>query len=464
MANEILSTTTASDQEVFIAAELIKRSNLKLVAASLCEKVKQKRGSGLTAKFIRYKRMYVPLTTLTEGTDPANSTFELDSVTVTLSQWGAIMTTTDVAELTTLHPLMTQMVELMADNAQRVIDREIQIVWFAGTNVQYGDGVVTTRRTITAAMKISDSVINKAYVTMTDAGAGPRSGPSLSNTKNVNVGSANAASSINGANHYVGVCGPQVMKDIQTASASFGTWASAMTYNKVQGLYNAEVGTWLGVRWVETNFIPKLNMLGNTTAAVVSGVAFGTNTPVVTAVTTGGTLTSATTYFYKVTRKSKLRGFEEDISIAHSTASTATGDNESFTFNFTGLTAGYVFDVYFDTVQAGGTGTDATLGLVAENVEVGVTTTVTGIGLAASGTPPDNVNTTGTPTIHPVYFFGKEACSWVGLQELSVHMTKDESIIGNVLRLKRAIGYKFLAKAVVIDQTRILRAEVASTY
>lgn len=459
MAGEITSSTTSTDQEKFVASELIKRSYLRLVAASVCDKVKQKKGTGKTAYFIRYKRMNVPLATLTEGSDPANSAMTLDSFTVTLDQWGDVITITDVAELTTLHPLMQQALELLADNAQRVIDREIQIVWFTGTNIQYGDSSVTSRRTITAAMKISDTLINKAVVTLVDAGCPQRFGPSNRDAKAVA-----AAGSFSGMGHYLGICGPQVMADIRAASTSLGTWASAMVYQGKSGLYNAEVGTWLGVRWVETNFIPKLAILGNTTAAVVSTNAFGTDTPVVTAVDGGGTLTSATTYFFKVTRKDLTRGFEEGISIAHSMASTATANNESFTFNFSSLTAGYVYNLYFDTVQAGGTGTDATLGLVSANIAIGTTVTVTGVALAANGTPPDNVNTTGTPTIHPVYFFGAEACVWVGLQDLQVMMTKDESIIGNVLKLKRAIGYKFLAKCMIKDQTRLLRLEVASTY
>lgn len=460
MANEITSSTTSTDQEKFVASELIRRSYLRLVAAGVCEKVKQKKGTGKTAYFIRYKRMFVPLTTLTEGTDPANSTFTVDSFTVTLDQWGDIITMTDVAELTTLHPLLQNALELLADNAQRVIDREIQIVWFTGTNVQYGDSSVTSRRTITAAMKISDTLINKAYVTLVDTGVPSRFGPENRDAKATGPMPGN----VMGGSHYVGICGPQVMADIRQAGTSLGTWASAMVYQGKINLYNAEVGTWLGIRWVETNFIPKLTILGNTTAAVVSTNAFGTDTPVVTAVDGGGTLNSATTFFFKVTRKDKLRGFEEYISIAHSMASTATANNESFTFNFSGLTEGYVYNLYFDTVATGGTGTDATLGLVSANIEVGTTVTVTAVASAANGTPPDNVNTTGTPVIHPVYFFGNKACYWVGLQDLQVMMTKDESIIGNVLKLKRAIGYKLMAKAMIADQTRLLRLEVASTY
>lgn len=453
----IQSATTSTDQEKFLAMKLIQRAQLKLVCNSICDKIQQPTGTGTTAYFVRYNRMNLPMVALTEATDPASSTFTLTSVTVTLDQWGDVLTLSDLAELTTSHPLVKQALELLSDNAQRVIDRETQIVWFTGTNIQYGDSTVVTRRLITTSMKISDTIIARARITLADAGAPPKGGPSSDNATG-----KPASGNINGAAKYVAVCGPQVMGDVMIASTSFGSWVSVATYANQKALYNAEMGEWLGVRFVETNFIPKLQILGNTTAAVVSAAAFGTNTPVVTAVTTGGTLTSATTYFYKVTRKDLTRGFEEFISIAHSTASTSSGDNESFTFDFTGLTAGYVYNVYFDSVQAGGTGTDATLKLVSANIAVGATLTVTGIGTGV--TPPDNVNPTGTPTVHPVYFHGNESCNWVGLQNLEVIMSQPGATTHNPLKLRRTLGYKFMGKTMIRDNTRMLRVEVASTY
>lgn len=457
MAGEITSATSTLDydREKFLASKLLQRSMLKLVCGSVCDKVAMPQGAGLTAYFVRYARMNVPLTTLTEGTDPANSSFSLEQVTVTLDQWGDVITLTDVAQLATSHPLLQQAVELLSDNAQRVIDREIQIVWLAGTNVIYGDGSVASRATVTAAMKISDTLIHKARVTLSDAGAPPRSGPS-------NPIRVESSGTITQGNAYVAICGPQVMADVQVTAANYGTWASVAMYANQKALYNAEVGTWLGLRWVETNFIPKFAMFGNTTEAVASAAAFGTGTPTITAVNGGGSLTSAATYFWKVVRKLKTRGFAEDISIAHSTAAAAAGNDESFSFAFP-AGATYVYDLYFDKTAGGGTSADSNLGLVQANIAASATVVVTAAA-TSSTTAPANVNTTGTPTIHPVYIHGAESCNWVSLQNLQTFMTKDESIIGNVLKLKRAIGYKFLAKTMIRDQTRLLRLEVASSY
>jgi N4-gp56 family major capsid protein len=458
MANEITSTTTASDQEKFLASKLISRSLQKLVAATACDKVPQKKGAGLTAYFIRYRRMNVPLVPLTEGSaDPANSSFSLDQVTVTLDQWGDVITLTDVSELTTSHPLLQQATELLSDNAQRVIDREIQIVWLAGTNVQYGDGSVTARNAITSSMKATDATINKAYVTLALNGAPPRGGPSGGQV----VG---GAGSLNSGMSYLGICGVEIIRDVMATGTSLGTWASVAMYANQKALYNNEVGQWLGIRWVETNFIPRFKILGNTTAAVVSGNSFGTDTPVVTAVDGGGTLTSSTTFFYKVTRKDLTRGFEEDISIPHSTASTATGNNESFTFNFSSSHRWVRVQPVLRFRRAGGTGTDATLKLHTQNIAVGTTITVTANPTGA--TAPANIKTDGSVTaVHVAYIHGNESCNWVSLQNLEVIMSDPQkATVGNALRRFRTLGYKFMAKAMIRDSTRLLRMEVASAY
>lgn len=461
MATNIVNSVISADQEKFLVNKLLDRSSIRLVMGGLCDNISMREGAGLTAYMVRYKRMFVPLATLSEAVTPTQSTFSLEQVTVTLDQWGDYLEISDVAQLTAKHPLMTQCVELLADNAARVMDREITIVMLAGTNIQYGDGSVASRATITSSMVISDTIVQKVRVTMVDNGAPPRGGPS-GDARQV----ATSGNFQNG-NSYVAVCGPQVIGDVQRPSTSFGTWASAATYANAKALYASEVGTWQGVRFVETNFIPKFTLLGGTTTAVVSGNAFGTNTPVVTAVDGGGSLNSGVTFYYKVTRKDKLRGFEENISIPHSTASTATGNNESFSFNFSGLTAGYVYNLYFDTVTTGGTGTDATLGLVAQNIEVGTTQTVTA-NPAATTNPPahlrNSLDGADPAAIHPVFVVAEAALAWAGFYKSRIMMSPTGATKDDPLAQRRTVGYKFFGKAVIKDQTRLLRLELASSY
>lgn len=476
MSASIFASTTVNDRELYLHDKLISRAMVRILCASVMENINLPEGVGLTANFVRYNRMNLPTSTLSEGVAPSNSSFTLTLVQVTLDQWGDMVTITDVSQLTTKHPLVDQATQLLADNAQRVIDREIQLVWLAGTNVQYGDGSVTSRPTITSALKMSDAVLHKARITHINNGTPPRGGPSggiilgtadgggAKPGEGFKTGVGSNSGTINQGQHYVAICGPEVWADIMAAGTSLGTVASVAMYANQKQLYNGEEGTWLGTRFVISNFIPKFQLLGNTTAAVSSTNAFGTDTPIVTAVNGGGSLTSATTYFYKVTRKKLDRGFEEYISIAHSTASAATGNNESFTFDFSGLTAGYVYNLYFDTQSGGGSGADSQLGLVQANIAVGTTVTVTDV--ATGSAPPASVPVSpSTLNVYPVYIVGEDFGSWVGLQKLRVMVSGDTPTIGgNELLQLKSIGYKFLGKAVIKDQLRILRVEVTSAY
>lgn len=473
MANEITMSTTMSDREKMLAADLIMRAAISLVCQSVCNTEKQRDGTGTTHYFIRYDRGDVPMDPLTEGVTPAYTGLSTSEVTVELDQWGAVMAVTDRAKVTTKHPLVQETLNLLADSAQRVIDREIQNVWLAGTNVQYGDGSVTTRAGITSSMVLTETIIGQARVTMVDAGAGPRGGPeggillggggSVSGTEmrqGVNTFTS-AGGSINRGRSYIAITAPQVIQTVLNAT----NFVNKNTYQDTNNLYISEVGEWMNIRWVESNFTPKFTLLGNTTAAVASGASFGTDTPVVTAVDGGGSLSSGVTYFYKVTAKKKDRGFEERISEAHSTAAAATGNNESFTFDFTGVSDDYVYALYFDDTQAGSAGADADLRLYADNIESGDVVTVTAIATSSTTAPP-NIHATGSgdpATVFVVYIHGEKSTAWVGLRnfELKVATGADKS---DPLDQLTTMGWKYDGKAMIYAQERLLRLEIASTY
>ena len=450
-------TTVAYDQKKFLAMKLIQRARLNLVAKSLCDPNKMDDGAGLTAYFIRYSRMNVPLDTLTEGTPPTPSDISLEQVTVTLDQWGDSIKITDLAEIVAAHPLVQQAVKLLADNAARVIDREIQVVWLANTNVQYWDGSIAARSSLVTASShyITDNAILQAVASMRDDGASPRGGPFAEDA----VESAQGL--VAGDGRFAGICDSMVSADIRQAGESLGTWASTAMYNAARKLYAGEIGEWAGVWWIESNFIPRFTRYGNGTAAVDgtgAGNAFGTGTPVVRAIDGGGTLTSGATYYYKVTRKHKLRGFEEEISIEHTTAAAATGNNESFTFNFAGLDSNYRYYVYF-----GSSSGDSNLKQVSSaGHSVGDLVTVTAVP-SSTVTAPANVDASTAPTVRVVYIVGAEACYLVTLRSLETTKV-DKPDKSDPLGQYKILGFKFLQKAMITDSSRMLRIELLSRF
>ena len=451
----IVNSGITADQEKYLAKKLIDRSYLKLSMSAAVEKVAMREGSGLQAFMVRYQRMATPQATLTEGTPPPSSTFSLQEVSVTLDQWGDWLEISDVAQLTAMHPIMEQARELLADNAARVMDREITVVMLAGTAVVFGDGSVATRRAITGAMRLNETVLHNAKVTLSLAGAPPIGGPS-GDARVVKTGSY-----LNG-NDYLAICGPEVCADLMQPAVNLGTFVSQALYANQKNLYNNEVGKWLGFRFVESNFLPRFGLFGNTTTAVTLGADFGTGTPVCNVITSGGNFNG--TIFFKITRKNVLRGFEEDISIAHTVAT--GGASRQLTFAFPS-TAGFVYNVYVDTTATGGAGADSGMRLVAENVAPGATTTVSAAPTVGRF-PPDNINITANalpiPRIHPVFLVAQSALAWVGFYDAKFYTTGTGAEKSDPLAQKRTVGWKFFGKTVIKDQDRLLRLELATGF
>lgn len=484
----ISSSTTSLDQEKFLAARLIQRALIKVVCVSVCDPVKLPEGVGLTANFIRYNRMTVPLIPLTEGVTPPDNTFSLSTVTCTLVQWGDVLTLTDVAQLTTKHPLLQQSIELLSDNAQRVIDREIQIVWLSGTNIQYYDGTVTSRSNLTSGSYITDKALHKARTTLIAGGAPPRGGPAggliLGNAnaganevmreqsdgapwnfgkkgggqKGGEGGELNEAGdgSINQGQAYVLIVNQYVAADIEQATTTVGTWASVAMYNNDKALYNSEVGTWLGMRIVESNFLPIFQLLGNNTVVVASGQNFGTNTPTITALGAGGAL-NAGTYNLVITMKDQTRGFEEFISIQHTIV--VGGAGAASVFIAFPVNTGFVYNVYFDSTNGGGGAPK----LVQANIANNTTLTITA-NQAAGNSPPTPPPSNPAVNVHACYAHGAESVNLVALQQLQVYLTIDQATISDPLKQLRKMGYKMMFAGMIRDQARLLRMELASQY
>jgi hypothetical protein len=309
-------------------------------------------------------------------------------------------------------------------------------------------------------MKLDENVIGGARVQLVTDGAPPKG------MKSKDAFQTNASGTFMGGGSYVAVAGPQVLQDLARPSVSLGTWVGVAQYANAKALFNFEVGTWMNMRWVESNFLPAFTTLGNSTVIVASGGSGGITGFTVTAVSSGGSLVSAGVYAWKLVRKSLSRGFGEAISITHTTTPGGSGDNEGLDFVMPS-TAGYVYDLYFDATAGGGTTDDSNLKLVSAGIAASGTVHV----LAAQATgaaPPGSLRSVGDgadpTTVYPVFIHADESCKWVGFYNTRFYITKDESIIGNVTRRKRAIAYTFFGKAKICDQTRLLRLEVASTF
>jgi N4-gp56 family major capsid protein len=81
--------------------------------------------SSKTIQFNQYSDLALATTPLTEGVAPTETLLTVTPITATIDQYGAYAPLTDLAELTTKHPLVTKTNELLGTQAARTYDRII---------------------------------------------------------------------------------------------------------------------------------------------------------------------------------------------------------------------------------------------------------------------------------------------------------------------------------------------------
>jgi N4-gp56 family major capsid protein len=413
----VTSTDLAVHQKKFISSELIARSEQLHRLPQFGDKRPLKAGSGSTAYFYSYARTNIPTENLSEGVTPTETTFTVSQTSVTVEEWGLFIALTDAGIVKTDHPLVQEALDLIADAVARTQDYTIADVLMAGTNVQYWDGTRANRAAVTATDVFKKEVLGRSGATMKNDGAPRRSG-----------------------DFYVAVLDPYVHTDILTEAAANGGGFMSASALGGQGMKNLERGTagaWLGHQFVESNFLPIMQR--------ISGIA-----PV--ASTTTGSLTG--TIHYKITRRDLLRGFEEGIAVASSTAMAA---DDTLTFTAPS-TAGYIYNIY-----AGSSAGDANLYLAKEN-------------LAASGVyallevPTSGANPPETPAasvnVHVMFVFGGKAMDTVDLNDLNMmgSITPAGASDSDPLAQRRKMGSKWSTKSAIRKATNFRRIELASNY
>lgn len=372
-------------------------------------------GMGKTLRINRYKRMNNPTATLTEGTPPDAVALEVESVDTTVEQWGLVGLLTDVAEVTIKHPLLSMMMDRTSRAISETRERETAQVLLGGTNVFYAGGQ-TSRGALTSSHKLTTADCMKITALLRDNGADDWGGL------------------------MIGYLTPQVEADIMGDT----TFANAASYSQVVRLNNQEIGTYGGIRWSWSNFLPKFAGVGapGTQSASVSGYA---NEAGAGAGIGGAKLT--------VVSKDKQSGYERKISQEKSV--TAGKDTAELT---TPTSTNYVYDIY-QTNTSG-----AAYKRVFTDVPANTLKTI-------SATTYTN-GTTRTPTTTPgsgaevfiAFIFGKEGYGDVQLSGMSMqsYVTPPGASYSNPLAQGRKVGNKYMAKPTILDNNFFARFESGS--
>lgn len=400
-------------------------AELNTVFWKLGRMVKMPKGESKTITFERFPRLVTPRNPLADdGSSGNGKAMTVEKVTCVLEQWGDFITLTDVAMLTVRHEPYQRAMELIGLDAAMTVDREVQRVLIAGTNVYFPNNRAD-RTLLQAGDTLSTPLIRKLVAKLQRNGAPTYSGGT-----------------------WVGVVPPEVSADIQADP----TFVPAAQYSNLQALQKAEIGLWLNIRWQLSNNIPILTRDQDADPTSVSDVATSGSDVALTADDYTARLIGV-----------DANGFE--VMWSATDAGATVGAGEVLEVVVPALPDGITdFNLY---VQKGaGSFRLVTRGLAPGTYYVNTSGThATGDGsfpYDAAGqvsglTPPANVQ------VHQAYVFGNEYYACTELSAIEVLKTPPGPVIGgNELDRKRAIGWKWFGKSVITNETFGLRVECAS--
>lgn len=412
MALNKLSTNFASDVSLYIAKKTLMIALKNLVLYQLCDKASLPKMNGRTFQYTRYERVALPKDVLSEGVTPGDTSMAISVVTAIMDQWGAVIPLSDVAIDSVVHPVLQKAIELAGYQAKETIDREIMLVYLAGTNIFYPNAI-TARGSLTTSDKISSAAVSKMVANLRANGAHPYD-----------------------SSHYVGVLDSFSEEDMVADT----TFTAAASYSSIKNLYNQEIGMWKGVRWIRCNTVPSIGLLSTGSAASSA---------------TAGSLANSTAYDFKLAVVNANTGHEDFISAI--IGATTGASEESIDVTVPALPSGAIAGSKFRLYAGADNGT---LYEFADDISASTVVNVPTIptsGLVAQATPASSIR------VHFAFIMGKEAVTCVELNKIQSYLTPAVASDSDPLVQRRKVGWKCDFKAVINNQNFLARLEHYTT-
>jgi N4-gp56 family major capsid protein len=148
--NTTASGGLSDEMKTFYDRQLLIRTVPKLLHTKFAQKRTIPRRGGKTIEFRKFDGLAVATTPLTEGDPPTLKDLTVTATTATIAQYGDAVGFSDLVSTTTIDPILTETVEILAEQAAETIDEVVREVLVAGTTVQYAGGAAN-RAAITAS-------------------------------------------------------------------------------------------------------------------------------------------------------------------------------------------------------------------------------------------------------------------------------------------------------------------------
>lgn len=190
---------------------------------------------GATLTFTKFNDMAAATTPLSETVDIDAVAISDAQVSLTLAEYGNGVNTTFRVRATSFIGLDKPVANLVGYNAGLSLDTLARDIMAAGTNVDYS-GAATTRGTVAATHVLTAAEVRKAKAVLTN----------------------NNVATFNG--YYAAVIAPYVAYDLRGETGA-AAWRDPHTYSQPEQIWNGEVGSFEGFRFMES---PRAPMFADT--------------------------------------------------------------------------------------------------------------------------------------------------------------------------------------------------------
>ena len=216
---------------IFYDKVLLKRLVGNLHFAKYGQKRNISKHNGTQIDMRRFNSLSPVTEPLTEGVTPDGKEFTVTNVRATVKEMGDYVVVSDMLDMAGLDPVITEMAEVLGEQAAESIDNVIKEEIFAGTTVQYAGGA-SGRGSVTAVL--TGDEIMKAVRTLRNNKAKPVAD-----------------------GYYIGFIDPYCAYDLMKDPL----WQDVSKYSNKENIEKGEIGKLHGVRFVD-----------NTNAFVVDNV------------------------------------------------------------------------------------------------------------------------------------------------------------------------------------------------
>ena len=231
--NATSASGMSAEMKTFYEKRLIDQAEPALVHDQFGDPYPIPANGGKNIEFRKYDSLPKATTPLTEGVTPDGQTMNVSTVTAEVKQYGGWVPITDTLQLTAIDNNIVQATKIIASQAGRALDTIVRDVLAGGTNVIYapkiGEGgaetAVTSRATLDATCQLTSDLIARAATQLKAMNADP-------------IGTS-----------FVGIIHPYVTYELRRDP----DWIDVHKYAQPDEIYNGEIGTLHGVRFVETS-------------------------------------------------------------------------------------------------------------------------------------------------------------------------------------------------------------------